>query len=562
MTLVEILNDDMPFLVDSVLGELQDFGADVRFVAHPILSVERDERGRLRRYLGTEPAPPPAIRESLIHVHVGRIALESDRQALAERLDEVLTLVRRAVVDWRAMVARVRQAIADYTSRPPAIASDEVNEAVAFLEWLVADNFTFLGIREHDFVGGARRGGLQRSTKPGLGILCDPSLRILRRGTAAVTTTPAIREFLLRPEPLIIAKANLKSRIHRRVTMDYVGVKLYGENGRLAGELRLVGLFTSTAYTSSTAAIPYLRRKVAHVLARAGFEAASHSGKALINVLESYPRDELFQIDEETLFPFALAILALGERPRVRVLARRDKFDRFVSVIVFVPRDRYDSQARTRIGAYLAEVFDGHISAFYPAFPEGSLARVHFIIGRAGGPTPDPSQATLEAAVEAIVRTWSDGLTAALGARHDPARAVLLGKRYGAAFPPAYRDDFPPETAVADIDGFERLTSERPVAGEFRAIEDGRADRPPPYPPERPDRTLGARPDAREHGLPGDRRTHLRDRAGRGTAAHLAARHDARSRPRCSTSPASAPSSSPASWPSGTASPRTTATTR
>ena len=136
MTLVEILNDDMPFLVDSVLGELQDFGADVRFVTHPIISVERDKRGRLRRYLGTEPAPPPAIRESLIHVHIGRIALASDRQTLAERLDEVLTLVRRAVVDWHAMVARVSRAIADYTSRPPAIASDEVNEAIAFLEWL------------------------------------------------------------------------------------------------------------------------------------------------------------------------------------------------------------------------------------------------------------------------------------------------------------------------------------------------------------------------------------------------------------------------------------------
>ena len=171
-----------------------------------------------------------------------------------------------------------------------------------------------------------------------------------------------------------------------------------------------------------------------------------------------------------------------------------------------------------RIGAYLAEVFDGHVSAFYPAFPEGSLARVHFIVGRAGGPTPDPSQATLEAAVEAIIRTWSDGLAAALAGtpRCGPCRP--LGKRYGAAFPPAYRDDFPPETAVADIDGFERLTVGAPGRGRIPHHRGWRADRPPPYPPERPDRTLGTRPDAREHGLPGDRRTHLRDRAGGGTA--------------------------------------------
>ena len=470
LTLVQTLNDNMPFLVDSVLGELQDTGADIRFVAHPILTVERDGGGEFRRYLGSEPASSPAIRESLIQVHVRGLATEAERQALAERLDQILAEVRRAVVDWPAMMARVRQAIADYQSRPPPIGSDEVGEAIAFLEWLVADNFTFLGIREHDYVGGASRGELRRSSAPGLGILRDPALRVLRRGSASLTTTPAIREFLLRPEPLIIAKANIKSRIHRRVYMDYIGIKRYGENSKLAGEIRLVGLFTSTAYTSSTGAIPYLRRKMAHVLKRAGFDRASHSGKALINVLESYPRDELFQVDEETLFPFTLAILALGERPRVRVLARRDKFDRFVSVIVFVPRDRYDSDARTRIGAYLAEVYDGHISAYYPAFPEGSLARVHFIIGRAGGPTPDPSQATLEEAVAGITRTWSDGLVAALRAAHDPVRAAAMAKRYGAAFPPAYRDDFPPDTAMADIDRFERLTAERPIAGAFRAI--------------------------------------------------------------------------------------------
>ena len=173
----------------------------------------------------------------------------------------------------------------------------------------------------------------------------------------------------------------MRSRVHRRVYMDYVGVKRFDRDGKLIGEFRIVGLFTSTAYTRSMRTIPYLRRKVDAVLTRAGFDPDGHSGKALVNVLENYPRDELFQIDEDTLYQFALAILQLDERPRVRVLPRRDRFDRFVSVLVYVPRERYDSGVRKAIGDYLADVYQGHVSAFYPFFPEGPLVRVHFIIG-------------------------------------------------------------------------------------------------------------------------------------------------------------------------------------
>jgi glutamate dehydrogenase len=462
VTLVEILNDNMPFLVDSVLGELQDFAARVRLVTHPIVAVERDGKGRLTAYRGVDQAPG-AIRESLIQVLIDRIPLEADRQRLADHLRATLDQVRLAVAGWRLMLDRLKAAIAAYETDPPPIPAEETAEAIAFLEWLRDDNFTFLGMREYDYVGGE----LKRADKPALGILADPGMRVLQRGGEPLTTTPALREFLLQPEPLIIAKANLKTRVHRRVYLDYVGVKLYGADGALDGELRIVGLFTSTAYTRSVRAIPFLRRKAANLVARAGFDPSSHSGKALINVVESYPRDELFQADEDTLFDFAMAILALEERPRVRVLSRVDKFDRFVSVIVYVPRDRYDSNVRMRIGEYLAKVYDGHVSAFYPAFPEGVLARVHFIIGRSGGATPQSDRATLEAAIAAIVRTWNETLAEALRQRHEVRHAELLMARYRDGFPPAYRDDFPAEIAVADIDVFERLRPERPIAGEF-----------------------------------------------------------------------------------------------
>src|SRR5262249_4743383 len=185
-------------------------------------------------------------------------------------------------------------------------------------------------------------------------------------------------------------KGVVRSGVHRRVHMDYVGVKRFAADGSLIGETRIVGLFTSTAYTRSTGSIPYLRRKIANVLSRAGFDPDGHFGKALVNVLENYPRDELFQIDEELLYQFALAVLQLDERPRVRVLPRRDRFDRFMSILVYVPREGYGSAVRKAIGDYLADTYNGRVSAFYPFFPEGPLVRVHFIIARHGGEMPNP----------------------------------------------------------------------------------------------------------------------------------------------------------------------------
>src|SRR5690606_9087931 len=251
---------------------------------------------------------------------------------------------------------------------------------------------------------------LERSENEGLGTLADPNVLVLRRGTEAVTTTPEIRAFVYGPEPLIVTKANAKSVVHRRIYLDYVGVKTFDQEGRLSGELRIVGLFTSTAYTRSVMKIPYLRSKAQAVVAQSGFAPDDHSGKAPINVLESYPRDELFQVSVPVLRKRASAILALGVRPCVHALSRVDQFGRFASVIVFVPRDRYDSRVRVRIGDYLKTVFDGRLSAYYPAFPEGSLARVHFIVGRSGGRTPRIGTEELEATVRRIVRTWDDAL--------------------------------------------------------------------------------------------------------------------------------------------------------
>ena len=473
---IEIVNDDMPFLVDSVMNELTEQGLAVRLMAHPVLTVERDRDGRLKAFRsggtgnGTNNG---AARESFIHIHVDPLADATRRAAVVSALETVLGAVRVAVADWRAMQARVGEAIAQLKDRPPPLPVAEISEAIQFGEWLLADNFTFIGARNYALTDDGE--GLKPVAGSGLGVLRTEDLHVLRRGDRRLEITPEIMAFLKEPRLLIVTKANSRSLVHRRVHLDYIGFKRFNADGRLTGELRIVGLFTSTAYTRSPRSIPYLRRKIAAIETRAGLLPDSHSGKALANVLETYPRDELFQIDDDTLYDFAMVMLRLDERPRLRVLVRHDRFDRFVSVLLFVPRERADSRLRTAIGDYLASVFDGHVSAFHPYYTEGPLVRVHFIIARHiaehGGRTPQASRARLEDAIAAIIRNWSDALAEALETAYPAERAHALFGRYGAAFPAAYRDDFRPADTVAGIALLDTLTKEAPLAAAFSRRE-------------------------------------------------------------------------------------------
>ncbi|WP_373236426.1 NAD-glutamate dehydrogenase [Cohaesibacter celericrescens] len=475
ITIIELNNINKPFLVDSIMGALQNAGLDIHLVLHPILTVERDDKGNLialHNRLDVR-GDPKLQRESLIHVHVSRLPSKSKRAELEKTLDSILSDVDAVVGDWKSMLLRLEETIAVFKIMPPPLPQDDIDETVEFLRWLAGNNFTLLGMREYAFDGTSEEGELTRTQRPGLGLLRNPDVRVLRRGTELVTMTPEIREFLMRPEPLIITKANVKTNVHRRTYMDYIGVKLYGDQGQLTGELRIVGLFTSTAYNRSATNIPFLRRKVANTLEAATVDPSGHSGKALLNVLEGYPRDELFQVDQETLLANCQQILRLHQRPRIRILSRVDKFDRFVSCLVYVPRDRYNTSIRLQIGEYLSDVYDGRLSAVYPDFPDGPLARVHFIIGRSTGKTPTPTRTKLEEAVNAIVRTWADGLTQAVRDSSSLKRASQLINRYCEAFSDAYRDTFSPEIAVADIATMEGMNGSVSTAIQFYRKDQG-----------------------------------------------------------------------------------------
>ncbi|MCL4767117.1 MAG: NAD-glutamate dehydrogenase [Hyphomicrobiaceae bacterium] len=464
-TLVEIVNDDMPFLVDSIIGELQARGISALLVLHPILKVRRSGQGGLKRILGPGDSNwGDGTQESWIVLLLDAMT-PAAADSLTETLSSVLDDVRVAVTDWQTMTARFDRAIHTLETSPPPIAPGLLSESLAFCRWLVDGQFTFLGLREYRLAGSEETGDLVPMEGSGLGVLRDQGLPVLSRRGAALAMTPEIRSHFFAPHPLVITKSNIMSRVHRRAFMDYVGLKTYKSDGSLAGELRLVGLFTSQAYTQPPQQIPFLRHKIETVIAQSGFAPGSHAAKAIANVLVTFPRDELFQVDEELLLGWARGIIDLDLRPRVRLFARLERFGRYVSVLVFVPRDRFTTSVRERIAAILAEAYGGSVRTFTPFFTEGPLVRVHFIIGRNDGPPPQVSEQDLEARISEATRTWEDQLADAIH-KGDEALAALAPK-YQAAFPAGYTEMFSASRALEDIARIERLSPERPLAIDF-----------------------------------------------------------------------------------------------
>ncbi|GLS46121.1 NAD-glutamate dehydrogenase [Methylobacterium brachythecii] len=475
LTVIEVVNDNRAFLLDSTLAELSGQGLMPLLVAHPILGVERDANGALLRVVGetTAEARGGGARESFIHIHLDRLDDAEGRTRLTEGLARVYADVALVTDDQGTMLGLLDTLLdaEGYREAIPHLPEGETREAAAFLEWLRDGHFTPMGMRSH-VLDGQRAPDFEGVA---LGLLRDPAVEVLRFGRSFVDVTPEIAAFLDDPKALIVTKASRRSRVHRAVHLDYIAVKLFAEGGAPAGELRIVGLFAASAYNSPARAIPYLRRKVAEVAARAGLDPTSHAGRTLIDVLETYPRDDLFQIDVERLQRFALAILNLSDRPRVRVLLRPDRFGRFASLLVYVPKDRYDAGVRARVGAYLAGELGGRLSASYPDFPEGPLARIHYIVGFDEKSTAEPAAASLEAGVGAIVQTWGDGLREALAEALPDPTARALAARYAEAFSVSYRENFDPRVAVSDVAILERLSEADPRAADLGRRETDRA---------------------------------------------------------------------------------------
>jgi glutamate dehydrogenase len=451
-SVVEIVTDDMPFLVDSVAMALTRQGSAIHAFVHPIVKVRRDDEGRL---LGLQSWEADGLAESLIHVEIDRHAEQALLDELTVNLQRVLADVQAAVEDWPAIRDQVRVIVAELDERPLPVAPDELADAKELLEWMADDHFTFLGYREYELHMQDGEDVLSSVPGSGLGILRESERKPVSHSFARLS--PEARRLAHAPTLLNLTKANSRATVHRPAYLDYVGLKRFDERGAVCGECRFLGLYTHTAYSTTPWEIPVLRRKAGRVVERSGFVAGSHDYKALVEILETYPRDELFQIEEDELFEIALGILHLGERRRVRLFVRRDAFGRFLSCLVFLPLERYNTAVRRRIERILQDAFDGASVDLSARVSESVLARLHAVVRTDVGAPRDFDVAAIEARLAEATRTWSDDLHDVLVEQLGEDQGAELYRRYGDAFPPAYQDDFAPGAAVADIQRIERL---------------------------------------------------------------------------------------------------------
>jgi glutamate dehydrogenase len=451
-TLVQIVTDDKPFLVDSIGIAFARAGLAMHLIVHPVLEVRRDGRGRLAGW--------GANGGEGVHAESWEL-YEIDRQtdpAAIERLrldiESTLTDVGLAVEDWPLMRERVRSLMADLQHSPPPLPSEEVTEARDLLAWMEERNFVFLGYRHYRLERGEAADRLVPDARSGLGILRA------RRGAVrpgATVLTGDIRARARERALLVLTKANSVSTVHRAEYLDYAGVKTFDARGRVTGEHRFLGLWTSTAYHGSPRDIPVLRHKVDSVIRYFGLDLHGHDGKAVLNVLETYPRDELFQASVEDLIRIARGVVNLYERRTVRLLARRDPYHRFYSCLVYVPRDRYNTEVRQRIEQIVLEGFGGRSVESQVQISGASHARVHVVVRTEPAGARKADIAAIERRITEATLTWTDQLRNVLVAREGEAAGIALASRYRRAFPLAYEEDVAPADALADIADLERL---------------------------------------------------------------------------------------------------------
>jgi glutamate dehydrogenase len=445
---------DSPFLFDSVNEELRARELSLRRVIHPVMGTVRGPDGRIERIVH---ARSSKARESVMHFEVDRRLGEQELAALAEATRGILGDVRLAVRDFVHMRERVDRMIGLANAASVRYPDDEVAETVSFLRWLLEDNFVFLGYREYDLVDAQEGRALVLVGGSGLGILSKPGWSSYERPVALTGIDAGLRERIEGGSLLIYSKTNRSSTVHRRARMDYIGVRKVAPDGRIVGESRLVGLFTSKAYSEPAGRTPLLQRKLAQILQAEDLFEGSHDYKAVVELFESFPKDELFSASVEELRGSIMALLALQQTGRVRLFVRRDLYGRSVSLVVALPRERFSAQLRQRLQRLFMRRFHGSTVDYHLSLGESQLAMIHFAVHVGDGEVPDVPFDELEREVVALSQSWEDRVRAALVRSSGPTRGAELFERWGTRFPEAYRSSTTPAAAVRDIGQLERL---------------------------------------------------------------------------------------------------------
>jgi glutamate dehydrogenase len=441
---VEIVTDDMPFLVDTASMILSDY-SPIHLVLHPVVHVSRDGGGQLQ-HLGAEGGTP----ESVMHFEVDSLLDESAQAQLVTRIEDALEDVRAAVRDWNAMREKALSIATDLPNRKLPLDAASVGEAAEFLRWLADDNFTFLGYREYEVARADGDEVLRPIEESGLGILHKSERSIAPRSLRSLVAhdLPQSGSY----DAIILTKTNARSHVHRAGNMDYVGVLKFDANGVPTSEQRFLGLFTSNAYMTRPQEVPLVRQRVEAVMARSGLKRDGYSGKALRHILETLPPEELFQSTEDELFATAMGILELQQRARPRLFVRRDRYGRFFTCLVFVPRERFNTTVRERVEDMLREVFHGESVDSNVLMGESALARLHVTVRpHLGDHRPTFNVQELESRLQHIVRNWYDSLRDRLIGQAGEAQGLALFNRFGKLLPAGYVEDVAPEQAALDV---------------------------------------------------------------------------------------------------------------
>ncbi|MGY3520566.1 NAD-glutamate dehydrogenase [Micromonospora sp. PTRAS2] len=463
-TVIEIVTDDMPFLVDSVTALLNAHHLDVHLLVHPLVVVRREPLGRLVE-VAADVEPDDSIDgdlvESWMRIEIDPVRDAAEREKLRRELQRVLTDVREAVEDWprmrqRALALADELATARTSDNRPPVPEKDITDSVELLRWLAHDHFTFLGYREYRLVDapGGEGPALEAVLGTGLGILRSDS----PEARALSSMTPEAHEKVLEKRLLIITKANSRATVHRSAYLDYIGFKVFDDAGQVVGERRFLGLFSTAAYRTSVRELPVVRRKVAEVLDRSGLSQRSHSGKDLLQILETYPRDELFQIKTEDLYHAVIGVLRMAGRRQLRVFLRRDAYGRFISCLIYLPRDRFTTQNRLRMQDILLRELNGVGVDYTTRVTESMLARVHFIVRT--DPTRPPGDIDADLLAEELAdatRLWDDDYRLVLERKLGDEQAKHLFSRYADAFPEGYKDGHTPYEAMKDLAKLELL---------------------------------------------------------------------------------------------------------
>ncbi len=436
-TVVETSTDDSPFLVDSVTEELNVRDLHARMLLHPMIGTQRAEDGHLERVLAGRHA---SHRESVIHIELERRLNEQDRNDLEGRLRAILHDVRLVIRDFEPMEERVRHMGALARQASVAYSPQEVSETADFIDWLLQLNFVFLGYREYRLADGPSGRTIQAVPGSGLGILSDVSTSSFADATPLDTLDPEIRRRIEEGELLVITKTKAYATVHRRARMDYVGVRIVNPQGLIVGEARLVGLFTSKAYMEPAAKTPLLHHKLEQIITTEDLIPGSHDYKEVVELFESFPRDELFQATGEELRRLVVGLLQLEKHGGIRVLVRKDLYGRQVSVVVALPREKFSGSLRRRLQEMFMARFHGTSVDYHLSLGETESARIFFTVHvEPGTQIPEIPYEELEAEVEQLARTWEDDLLDHLIGVFGPERGPVLAAEYGPRFPDYYK---------------------------------------------------------------------------------------------------------------------------